>query len=353
MALDLIAPEIPSAQQNKGAELFMSSLGQGLAGVAKFAQMRRQSEDEILQLATQERIAQDQHAFEREKLHKDTEVQDAMTRAHTDYYKSLGDAAIIKANAYAGNTKNVVAFNQQKQDLIDDVNSQANKLKLNDPEFATKEPVQYAANVMQFKDMFDLSPIPEVKNAIKQFQTIADQQKIPLRTGMKNKDGVIVPTGEPKMVPIWQIVQKSQDPLYQDQIMNDLHASGHTEILNRVQKIAGKDVPETVIQPDATIRSYMDKGKGVQFQRAQSRVPPAMLKRSDARGTSPTDMPELPTDSSPPDPPIPDSSSTFSPTQTDTYLAHAKAAIAAGAPLPEVAKRLQDMSIDPAQLWQS
>jgi hypothetical protein len=67
------------------------------ASFARFAAIRRQSEDEVLKLATQERIAQDQHAFEREKLYKDSEVQDALTRAHTEYYKAAGDALTIKA----------------------------------------------------------------------------------------------------------------------------------------------------------------------------------------------------------------------------------------------------------------
>jgi hypothetical protein len=345
MALDLIAPEVPDAQKNLGAHLLLQGLGTGLAAFAKFAEMRRQSEDEVLKLAQQERIAQDQHAFEREKLYKDSEVQDAMTRNHGEYYKALGDAAIIKANAYADNAKNVVTFNQQKQDLINDVNDQANKLKLNDPAFATKQPVQFAANVAQFEDMFQLSPLPEVKNAIRQYRTIADQQKIELKTGIV-EDGKLRATGFPKMVPVWQIVKQLQDPLLQDQVMNDLQASGHTSIIKGFEDIGGKKVPKDTIVPSAPIKDYIEKSKGVNFQRVPSRVPSAMLKRTDARGTSPTDFPEpdLPTDSSQPDP------STFPPTQTDTYLNHARAAISAGAPRAEVEKRLQDLGIDTSQL---
>jgi hypothetical protein len=350
MALDLIAPEIPNAQQNEGPKLFMSSLGQGLSAFAKFAEIRRQSEDEVLKLATQERIAQDQHAFEREKLYKDSEVQDALTRAHTEYYQKAGDALIMKAQAYTRNASNVVAFNQQKQDLINDVNDQANKLKLNDPAFATKEPVQFAANVMQFEDMFQLSPLPEVKNAIRQYRTIADQQKIELKTGLVGDDGKVRPSGFPKMVPVWQIVKQLQDPLLQDQAMNDLQASGHTSIIKGFEEINGTKVPKDTIVPSAPIKDYIEKAKGVNFQRVPSRVPSAMLKKSDAKGTNPTDFPDpdLPTDSSPPDQSV--SSNVFPPTQTDNYLIQAKAAISAGAPRADVEKRLQDMGIDTSQL---
>lgn len=346
MALDLIAPVTPSGQESEGPKLFLSALGTGLAAAAHFAQMKRQSESEVLKLATEERIAQDQHAFEREKLYKDSEVQDAMTRAHTNYYKSMGDAAIIKANAFATNASDTVAFNQQKQDLINDVNGQANKLKLNDPAFATKEPVQFAANVMQFEDMFRLSPLPEVKNAIKQYRTIADQQKIELKTGVLGADGKVKSSGFPKMVPVWQIVKQLQDPLTQDQIMNDLQASGHAKIVQGFQDIGGTKVPETKVEPSPEIKAYIDKSKGVNFQRAPSRVAPAMLKRSDARGTSPTELPE-------PDLPQPDQTQAtpqFDPTQTDIVIQQAKAAIARGAPRDAVIARLQQMSIDASAL---
>jgi len=352
MALDLIAPEVPDAQKNLGPHLLLQGLGQGLSAFAKFAEMRRQSEDEVLKLAAQERIAQDQHDFEREKLYKDSEVQDAMTKAHADYYKSMGDAAIIRANAFAGGAKNAVAFNQQKQDLINDVNDQATKLKLNDPAFATKEPVQFAANVAQFEDMFQLSPLPEVKNAITQFRTIADQQKIELRTGLVGEDGKLRPSGFPKMVPIWQIVRNLQDPTLQDQTMNDLQASGQTTIIRGFQDIGGTKVPETKIGLSPAINDYVEKGKDVRFQRVRSRVPPVMLKRTDAQGTSPTDLSttDLPTDSSPPDTQDVTVPPAYAPTDTDKSLEHARAAITAGAPRDGVVKRLQEMGIDPSQL---
>jgi hypothetical protein len=379
MALDLVSPQIPDGNASKGPELFAQTMGSGLAAAAHFASMKRQSEDEMLKLATQERIAQDQHAFEREKLYKDSEVQDALTKAHTQYYKDAGDALKIRAQAFVQGTSNILAFNQQRAALVDDVNEQANKLQLNDPAFATKDPVKFAANVMQFKDMFGLSPLPEVKNAVQKFQAIADQQKIPLKVGAtydtENEKWV---GGAHQTVPIWQVVRNLQDPTQAEMTLNALKATGHVttetyevpgdpKSLPLWQKLvnygwekhpafAPKNETKTRDKLDAQAQQIMDESKAVPFRHVPSRVPPAMLPKSAGKGTDgPTELPppDLPPDNTDANG-MPQASAqpAFSPTQTDLYIQHAKDAIAGGAPKDAVAARLQqDFGIDPQLLW--
>lgn len=369
MALDLIAPEVPDAQKNLGASLFLQGAHTGLAAAAQFAEQRRQSENEMLKLATEERIAQDQHAFEREKLYKDSEVQDALTKAHAEYYKTMGDAAMMKANAYVKGASNVVAFNQQRQDLVNEVNAESDKLQLNDPSFATKEPIKFAANVMQFKDMFGLSPLPEVKSAVQKYQAIADQQKIPLKLGATyDEEQAKWVGGEEKMVPIWQVVSNLQDPLRKDDTTAALHASGHfktSEVtvpgqatkswkrpIDSLWDMINGPTPQkrSVEGPDSTLSTIMKQGEGVQFQHVPSKVPAAMLPKSYGKGTDgPTQLPEpdLPADGTS-DPQA--SNSGFQPTDTDVILGHAKAALANGAPREAVVARLQQLGIDPGSL---
>lgn len=353
--MDLIAPIIPNAQENEGPKLFLQALGQGLQAVARFAEMKRQSESEMLQIAARERMAQDEHQLGMRKLELETEmrgremdINEALLPSRKAYFESV---ATTRKNA----TGAALEFNRQRQDLINDVNSQAVKLKLDDPGFATKEPVQFAANVMQFQDMFGMSPLPEVKHAIKQYRTITDQQKLTIKT----TDAEGNPVGDPKAVPIWQIVKNLQDPDAKAQTVAMLKANGYYS--ERTQKVPGvptkswtrpidsawdaiigpTEKTELIEEPEPALGQILDKGKGVKFERVPSRVPPAMLPKSAAAGTSPTELPPESYD---------ESQNNFTPTETDMKIAHARAAIANGAPRDAVAKRLQEMGIDPSDL---
>jgi hypothetical protein len=365
----LVAPLIPNGNDSKGPELFLQGAHIGLAAAAQLSQLKRESDMEMVKLAQQERMSQEQHALELKKI----EAEAPMYEAHAKYFGALQDLSTAKATAYANNTataaQRAIAFNQQRQDLVNDVNDQADKLKLNDPDFATKRPVQFAANVMKFRDEFAFSPLPEVKNAITQFQRIADQQKIPLKLGAtfdetKGADGEWI-GGKTQMVPLWQIVRSIQDPARQEDTMNALQASGHVQIIKGVQEILGKKVPTTTTQLTPALKSLMDEGKGVDFSHVPSRVPSAMLPKSSAAGTAPTALPDAQapdaidysSDSTPPpdtnpQPQASNASPQFDPTETDIYLQHAKNAIAQGAPAAVVAQRLQqDYGIDPSDLW--
>lgn len=358
--MNLVAPEIPDAQRNQGPALFLQALGQGLQAMARFAEMKRQSQSEMLQIAARERMAQDEHQLGLQKLELETEmrgremdINESLLPSRKAYLESV---AITRKNA----TGAALEFNRQRQTLINDVNSQAAQLKLDDPEFATKEPVQFAANVMQFEDMFRLSPLPEVKHAIKQYRTIADQQKLTIKT----TDAEGNPIGDPKAVPIWQIVKNLQDSDAKAQTVAMLKANGYySEKTKKVPGVATKswarpidsawdaiigptEKTEIIEEPEPALGQILEKGKGVKFERVPSRVPPTMLPKSAAAGTSPTELPE-------PDlPRVEDEpQASFTPTETDIKIAHAKAAIAKGAPSEAVAQRLQQMGIDPELLW--
>lgn len=329
--MDLVAPLIPNAQENKGPELFLQSLGQGLQAMSRFAEMKRQSESDMLRLAAQERMAQDEHQLGIQKLELETEMRDREMSINESLLPSRKAYFESVANTRKNATVAGLDFNRQRQDLINDVNDQAVKLKLDDPSFATKEPVQFAANVMQFEDMFRLSPLPEVKHAIKQYRTIADQQRIPLRIGAQLQDDEWK-GGETKQIPIWQIIQKIDDPTTRDETMKALQASGHFN--------PGENLVLGV--PTEQLMNLLKRGKGVKFETVPSRVPPAMLPKSAAAGTSPTEFTE-------PDLPVSEEAN-FTPTETDLKISHARAAIARGAPRDAVAKRLQEMGIDPSDL---
>lgn len=353
MALDLIAPQTPDGNASKGPELFLQGMGQGLAAFARFAEMKRNSENEILKLAQHERLAKEQTDLEREKMAADQdyrekalEVTRDLNAAHIGYYNSQADAF---KNGQARDWQNKTAFNQQRETLVNEVNESAASLKLNDPEFATKEPVQYAANVMKFRDMYGLSPLTEVKNALTQFQRIADQQKINLKMGAKyDEDKGAWMGGETKAVPVWQIVKNLSDPLQQEATTNALEASGHFHVIQDFETINGVKVPRTSQELDPALKDVIDKGKDVKFERSPSRVPPAMLRSGSGRGTNgPTPMPDpdIPAD----DPQASNSKQpVFNQTDTDRTIAMAKAAIAKGASRDAVAQRLQEMGIDPA-----
>lgn len=332
---ELVAPQQPNSVANQAPSILLEGLRTGLAAFAQFAQIRRQQESDMARLALQERMSQEAHDLDQQKINMAAEMipyekkaKEAQTLLATEHAKAWSTGTATAA-------QQKIDFNRQHEALINDVNKQAGVLRLNDVKFATENPVQFAANVLHFEDMFQFSPAPEVKNAIRQYRTIADQQKINIKTGVADEDGTIKASGEGVQVPIWQVVKRMYDPLTQEQTMRDLQASGHTRIVDGVTKMTGKDgkpvlVPTTTTEPSPLIKDFLQKGKGVDFAPVPSRVSPALLPSSAAAGTTPT--------------------ASYMPTETDDVLAKAKAAVARGAPIEAVSKRLEEMGIDPNQL---
>lgn len=356
MALDLIDPLIPDAQKNRSSDIFLQGIGQGLAGMARFQQMKRDSEMEMLKLAEHERLSQEQNALEKEKMANDYEIRSTALESTVKLQDAQAGLFKERARAFADGTATAaqrsIAFNQQREALVNDVNQQASKLQLDDVNFATKEPVKFAANVMQFEDMFSLAPLPEVKNAIRRYRTVADQQKIPLKLGATfDADNEKWVGGTSKLVPIWQVVRNMQDPLQQEETMAALQASGHTKVVEEWLDFSGTKVKGTRTEPSPQIKSALEQGKGVKFEHAPSRVTPAMLPKSAAGGTTPTELPDP--DLPPMDEPQARNAPKFDTTQTDLYIQHAKAAIAKGAPAAAVAARLQELGIDPTPVFEA
>lgn len=357
--MELVAPIVPDASKNLSATIALQAIGQGLQASAQFARMRRESEADVMRLAQQERLAEESLAHDKEKMAMDFDIRQAtldstrtLNEAHAEYYRA-------GAEAYATGTKTAaqraIAFNQQRQALVTDVNDQAARLQLDDPNFATKNPVQFAANVMQFEDMFSLSPLPEVKNAISVYRRTADQQKIPIRMGA-TFDAVAEKWegGETKTVPIWQVVKNLQDPDTQEETMNALMASGHTRIVEEFQDFSGVKVPVKKTELKPQIKSALEKSKDVEFKRVPSRVAPAMLPKSAAGGTEPTELPavDIPPDTTT-DPQASAKQPKFDQTETDAHLMHAKEALRNKADYAAVVARLTELGIDPTLLWAS
>lgn len=402
---DLVPPQLPNSVANQAPMILLEGLKNGLQASAQFAQMRQNSELEIQKMAMTQKLTEDQHQFEREKLQQQYAFLGPMQEAHAKMFESLGELDHQRAQAFADGTataaQRTMKFNQQQQDAINDVNDSAAKLQLDDPNFATKDPVQFAKNVRDFGEMWGHSPLPVVQHAITKYQTIADQQKIPVRWGATfdphlgpvGSDGKAAGAwigGRAAMLPVWQVAEKAQDPLVSEYTMNAVMAGGNgSHIVKGFQDISGVKVPTTTTEfENPSLKSYMDKAQGIDWtQHVPSRVPAAMLPRSAAAGTTPTTgvpsssgttsypggsvqnsdveqaadamqsydvntfdptaMPQSsaqPASSAPPD---------FQPTQTDMYLTHARNAIAQGASMQDVANRLQqDYGIDPSQLWQ-
>lgn len=368
MALDLIAPLIPSGQDSKGPEIFTHALGQGLAAVARLSQQRRDSEMEMLKLAEHERLSQEQNALEKEKMANDYEIRQAtlassktVNDAHAEYYRAGADA-------YARGTKTAsqraIARQQSEQAFAEEIDAHATELNLNDPVFSTKEPVQFAANVLQFKDSWGRSPLPWVKEAIKKYQTEADQQKISLKP--IDADGNAI--GKAAPVPVWQVVKNLQDPETKERTIAMLKANGHMS--DTVKKTPGTatqswsrpidtmwdaivgptEKKEIVEEPSPVLKSVLDKSKGVKFERVPSRVPQVASPKTGAFETLPD--PDIPPDTTG-EPQARNSEPKFDTTQTDLYIQHAKAAIAKGAPAAAVAARLQELGIDPTPVFEA
>lgn len=340
----LIRPEVPNAQENRAPDLMLRGLSQGLASAAQFAEMRRRSEIDIMQLAARERMAEDQLALEKDKMAQDYELRDKQINVQKSYYDGI-----------TRNRNTAIDFNLQRQSLLDEVNDSAEKLKLNDPTFQTKNPIRFAQGVQDFEDMWRLSPLPEVKHAIKQYKSVAEEQKIPIKMGMVEKDGAWT-GGETKEVPILQIVKNLKDPATREKTQQILVANGLMKVPKELEAMSGKWVGgldkaklKATEITDPRLNQAMEQSAGLDTGRKPSRVPTTMLPKSAAKGTTPTEIePELPVEE-----PQASAEPVFEPTQSDQMLFNAKAAIARGAPIAAVAQRFQEMGGDPSQLWQS
>lgn len=361
---DLVKPELPNSVANKAPELMLEASRIGLQSAAQFAQMKRNSEEEMMKLAVNERLADDAHDLKSREL----DLEADLLPSKKLYYQSVASNRATAANM-------AIDFNLQREAMVSEVNDQAAELQLNDPAFVTKEPVKFAANVLKFEDSWKLSPLPEVRNAIKQYREMADEQKISIKVGATFDP--IAGTwsgGETKTVPIWQVVKNLQQPEVREQTLDALRAGGHIKTEEVTEEVPGTatkswtrpidSIWDAVIGPSETkrtvrkdtpnpqVESLLKQSESVKFERAPSKVPPAMLPKSAGKGTAPTELPlDIPGDTT--TDPQASAQPVFEPTEKDKIIAQAKAAHARGAPMAALAERLQGMGIDPSELWAS
>ncbi len=376
--MDLIKPEVPNAQDNKAPFIMLEGMRIGLQAAAQFAQMRRNSESEMMRLAEHERLANDAHELEKQKLAENFELRDReLTMAEEllpyreRYLDSLGET---KKTAMM----QMLQFNQQRGDLVNEANADAEKLGLNNPQFPVKNPVEFAANSMKFESQwgFGESTIPEINAAVQRFRTVRDQHKIELPSyTKKDANGVLIP-GPTKSIPIYRVVEGLQNPDTHDQFRDILVASGHIKtdekevptegrtnalfrhpidtLWDKFVKGPAPTKKVTTDIPDERASQWIDQSKSVDFAPEASKLPAVMLPKSHGRGNQPTRLPEpdLPEESAAVDDPQASLSKAFDPTQTDTYIQLAKDAISRGAPREAVAQRLQEeFGVDPGKLW--
>jgi hypothetical protein len=359
---ELVAPIIPNAQENKSPMIALEGFKAGLAGAASFAKMRRDSEQEILNIASRERIAQDEHDFQREKLRTETELSSALNEARIEELHASADLSMAHAEAWREGRasdsqrkqKSLVSFNN----LWNDFQSQADKYKLNDAAFASKDPAQYAANLLKFQDEYQMATwIPQIKSSLGNYQKVADQQKIRLRPVARDETGESKLIGEGRDVPVWQVVRRLQNDDTRDDAMNELKMNGHiTETTTpgkkgdiwHLWKNATPSVTTKTVDPQT--QKILDDEKRVPMEHGQNRVPPDVIPNNMNGGQAPPAS-STPTESD--FDPQASFDANYPQSDTDKLLQQAANAIRRGAPMKAVAQRLQEKGVDPALLWAS
>lgn len=266
--------------------------------------------------------------------------------------------------------------------LADEVTARANELKVLDPEFQTKNPVQFAANLNKLMDEYPQAPAyTGIPDKFKQLQAIANDQKVSVKYGAV-KDPALGTWfgGQSKDVPIWQVVRDLYDPKKRDYTINVLEAGGHVQVNKekvtetKPRTLGWGHLPVTLGETSTTktvtqrqwdpLINDVLKGR-YDFSRGENKMKSFVPKRSlpqaikygtdlyDSRTTPAGELDSnapLPTDEIPIEPTDITGPETGS-NDTTQILGFARKAIAQGAPFPAVAERLKSMSIDPNQIW--
>jgi hypothetical protein len=234
-----------------------------------------------------------------------------------------------------------------KNDYLAEFQDRAQKLRLNDPKLETDDPAQYYLNYKDLASEYGTSTLVGIPQALKNFKMRAEQHRIPLPEISYDDNGnqVVSKRVAPKVV-VGQIVEDLHNPDTHDLTYDRLKAGGYIK--------PGKDLSSwwqkkymSPDKPGPEAQRLLDLSTKGNFDRTPTRQQPILNKKTrDFRGEPP-----LPTDSSGPDEQEVIDPQASAPTEVDTYLMHAKAAIAQGAPMDQVAQRLQGLGIDPSQMW--
>lgn len=368
MALDLIAPRIFDGNASKGPELFLQGLGQGLQAFARFAEMRRASESDVLRLAAQERMAQQSHEFDKQKLALDADYRDReydlkqrelqnrqpLLEAQTRAANSLSDYRDRKMVYASEGLASIADIARRKEEIAADFRTRMDEFDLHNPN--PTNPVEFYQNVKRLKQEYAYADLPFVKNAFRQLDVRVAEHTLPIKIGDRTKE-----------VPIGQIVENLNDPdqrkvELQKQLLED---SGHIKTVTEEDKrergwFASWFSPTPVIKkkvPSSSLQSVTEQGEGIDYSDSAPRVPPGWNVRERTRNPMDDYFPRDGSDETLFDDP---QSSTrpispddlFKPSQIEVILQQAKTAIARGASMGAIAQRLQEeYSIDPSKLW--
>lgn len=349
---DLISPAVPDAQANRSPYILLEGLKTGLAAAAHFAEIKRQSDLEVMKIAAQERIAQDEHAVQREKIYKDSTYQDSMLKSHAMYYDAMGQAATTRAEAYARGVAGLADQGQEKAQFIQDFKDRASELKLNDPKFERDDPAQFYLNAKELSNQYGTSTIPDVQKGIRAYRIQSEQHKIQLPQVSYDEAGQPTVVGKvwPNVV-VGQVVDGLHDPTTHKLWYDRLELGGHItpgvkgkEIKHWFRK--NEVIPETPPMPDATAQGLLNKSEEGDFGGAAPVIQPDLSKKTrDFRA-----IPQ-PTEAPPVTDPEASASPASSTPETDSILQAAQMAVQKGASLAAVLARLRDdYGIDVSQL---
>lgn len=305
---ELVAPLIPDAQRNQGPALFLEALRGGLSFMSQMAQQRRQSESDVARLAFAERQAQDAHELDKRKLDLAANMQPLQQKLLEEQANLVSEQAAAYADGTATSAQIKREATQRKHDLLKEVSANARAMKLDDPLFQTKNPMEFAKNVLEFGRMYHLSPLPEVKAQIKAYREIADSQKLFLKHGVEDGD-TIKGTGNGRQVPAWRIIANINNPETRDQTLMDLEASGYTELAQGFQQFTDKDgkrvdVPTTTRQLKAPIKKMVEEARTLEDPLAPTDPAATVTDPVAAAPAAPKPMPDYGPDTDTPQYPV-------------------------------------------------
>lgn len=337
---ELVAPIIPDGNKSRAPDLLLEGFRTGLAGATQLAQLRRQSEHDVAQLALRERLAEKEHDLSAQRMSQEYELRDRGLRQEAELLPAR--KAALEATAEYTRISRGAAARQSAAKIatLNDFNRQVARYRLDDPN--PRNPVEFYASARRLKDEFGWADIPVIKHTLKQIESKTREHTVPLSINMpfKDDDGETVIRAVTKNVPIGEIIEGIKNPEKSENVMKMLERSG-------IFKEGNKQLQRYI---QAEIRK-VESGKDTDFSRGKSRVAPG--------GPLSEPAAELSTE-----PALPESEVTAPATEdvdesdlfgsigtTEKYLGFARAALARKADPKAVAQRLQSLGVDPAQLW--
>ena len=241
----IVQPELPKAD-NTAASIISNNATTGVSILARAALANQQAQLEHEQMLQTADMAAKKLQVDREAIAQKSDYENRMI---DEYYKPLVAA---KATADAKGAAKQLAINtayNEYQSKISDLDQNAKKvaddLKLNDPNFQAKYPVEYADAYKTFEDKLGHAVVGIAPEMLKQYKSKMDQQTVPyIEGGVYLPPGIVADpktgiygfspgglqdkTGSKKDVPVWQIAEKykNADDFGREAIIQGLIAAG-------------------------------------------------------------------------------------------------------------------------------